>query len=145
MDFKNKFKNLEESIKLIESLEEYSSKLSFEKYDRSHEELNNKLQLLYIKYYQEHNISYYEMSILKNYTDKDRNIFIQKRKYLINKLNQNRIKIMNIKEVSYPWPWNETIFDTDSELNMNKNNIEFKEIEYVKKISLDEYHIQSYR
>ena len=139
MTFKKLYSDLIESIILVDKLNIKYQSYNKNKYSIYHDEINKKIYLLYKKLYSEYNISYNLLSSY-NITSIDKEKFINKRMYFINKLSLIRKELMFLKENIYPWPWI-NINSNELIIPQIKKSIEYKELDYILKLSTKEYHI----
>lgn len=124
---------LKDSIKILnELLLEFNSNDST-KFTEFHEKINDKINELYHLYYNKLNIKIV-------FRDKlEENQFIKSKNDFIIRLNVIKKNLINLKEKLYPWPWNE-IHNKVLDIPTSKKNMEFNEIDYATKLSINLFH-----
>ena len=139
MSFKIINDELFQSIKHLDELYEQYNILDNTIFSKEIEDINNKLNILYLILYNKLNISYNQLVVIDKVDDKTRTQFIKSKTDFINRLHIIRREIMLVKERIYPWPWNEIELCKEAYvIPIAKQKMEFREIEDAKQISIKE-------
>ena len=139
MSFKIIHDELHQSIKKLDELYEQYNILDNTIFSKELEDINNKLNILYLILYNKLNISYNQLVVIDKVDDKTRTQFIKSKTDFINRLHIIRREIMLVKERIYPWPWNEIELCKEAYvIPIAKQKMEFREIEDAKQISIKE-------